>query len=75
MNTKEIPLGATSIGDGSFSIIAGPCSIESQQQFLETAQFVKSAGAVALRGGMFKLRSQADSFQGLGDEAFSIANL
>jgi 3-deoxy-7-phosphoheptulonate synthase len=53
-------------------VIAGPCSIESYAQFSETAQAVKKAGAAALRGGIFKMRTKADSFQGLGGEAFEI---
>lgn len=52
--------------------MAGPCSIESQQQLLTTAQFVKSQGAQMLRGGIYKLRSNPDSFQGLGSAAFEI---
>jgi len=69
-----VQVGQVSIGgtDGKFVVIAGPCSIESREQFLKIAQQVKADGAVALRGGMFKLRTDPNSFQGLGREAFAI---
>lgn len=57
-------------GANRFSVIAGPCSIESREHLLETAQGVKAAGATVLRGGIFKMRTSRDSFQGLGDSAF-----
>lgn len=72
MSTQNVKLGSLSIGNGDFSIIAGPCSIESKEQFLETAQFVRENGGTLLRGGMFKLRTNPDSFQGLEDKAFQI---
>jgi len=50
-------------------IIAGPCSVESEEQILETAQAVKQAGAHALRGGAFKPRTNPYDFRGLGDQA------
>jgi len=59
------------IGDGRFSIIAGPCAVESREQLLTAAQGVKAAGAVCLRGGIHKMRTNPASFQGLGAEAFS----
>jgi 3-deoxy-7-phosphoheptulonate synthase len=52
----------------SFLVIAGPCSVESREQLLETAAFVKKQGAHMLRGGAFKPRSSPYSFQGLGEE-------
>lgn len=61
------------IGAGEFVVIAGPCSIESREQFLETAQAVRTAGATMLRGGIFKMRTDPRSFQGLGEAAFPIA--
>ncbi len=61
-------LGA-SIGDGSLTVMAGPCSVESRDQLLETARAVKAAGATVLRGGAFKPRTSPYSFQGLGVEA------
>jgi 3-deoxy-7-phosphoheptulonate synthase len=57
------------IGDGSLSVMAGPCSIESRDQLFETAEAVKAAGATVLRGGAFKPRTSPYSFQGLGVEA------
>lgn len=55
-------------GDGSVTVIAGPCSVESRDQILETARAVKAAGAVMLRGGAFKPRTSPYSFQGLEEE-------
>src|SRR5438093_8051806 len=57
------------IGDGSLTVMAGPCSVESREQLLETARGVKAAGATVLRGGAFKPRNSPYSFQGLGVEA------
>lgn len=74
--TKPIRIGggenAVEIGGPAFVVFAGPCSVESLDQFKQTAQAVKAAGAVMLRGGMFKLRTNPESFQGLGHDAFSI---
>jgi 3-deoxy-7-phosphoheptulonate synthase len=56
------------IGDGSLAVIAGPCSVESRDQILQTARAVKDAGAVMLRGGAFKPRTSPYSFQGLEEE-------
>ncbi len=55
-----------------FSLIAGPCAIESYELFHEVAVAVKREGATALRGGIFKMRTRADTFQGLGPEALEI---
>jgi 3-deoxy-7-phosphoheptulonate synthase len=57
------------IGDGSLTVMAGPCSVESQDQLFETADAVRAAGATVLRGGAFKPRTSPYSFQGLGVEA------
>ncbi len=57
------------IGDGSLTVMAGPCSVESRDQLLETADAVKAAGATVIRGGAFKPRTSPYSFQGLGVEA------
>jgi 3-deoxy-7-phosphoheptulonate synthase len=54
------------IGDGSLTVMAGPCSVESKDQLFETADAVKAAGATVLRGGAFKPRTSPYSFQGLG---------
>jgi 3-deoxy-7-phosphoheptulonate synthase len=57
------------IGDGSLTVMAGPCSVETREQLFETAEAVKAAGATVLRGGAFKPRTSPYSFQGLGVEA------
>src|SRR3972149_10748674 len=54
------------IGDGFFGLIAGPCTVETREQTLETARAVAAAGATMLRGGAFKPRSSPYAFQGLG---------
>ena len=54
------------VGGGSFAVIAGPCSIESEEQIVGIAKSVKAAGATMLRGGAFKPRTSPYSFQGLG---------
>ena len=56
------------IGGDEVVVIAGPCSIENEQQIIETAQAVKDAGATMLRGGAFKPRTSPYSFQGLEGE-------
>ena len=58
----------TSIGDGSLTVMAGPCSVESRDQLMETADFVAAHGATIIRGGAFKPRTSPYSFQGLGVE-------
>ncbi len=56
------------IGGGHFALIAGPCSVESEDQIIDVAQKVKAAGADLLRGGAFKPRTSPYDFQGLGEE-------
>lgn len=63
--------GAT-IGGGTFTLIAGPCSVETEEQVITTARAVKDAGATLLRGGAFKPRTSPYSFQGLGEEGLKI---
>ena len=58
----------TVIGDGSLTVMAGPCSVESRDQLLETVDFVAAHGATIIRGGAFKPRTSPYSFQGLGVE-------
>ncbi len=67
--TKPVRVGDVTFGGPEFVMIAGPCSIESREQFLETATAVKRSGAVLLRGGIWKMRTSSQSFQGLGPEA------
>ncbi|MFL5727716.1 MAG: 3-deoxy-7-phosphoheptulonate synthase [Chloroflexota bacterium] len=57
------------VGDGGLTIMAGPCSVESREQLMETAHAVAAAGATILRGGAFKPRTSPYAFQGLGVEA------
>lgn len=64
----RIEVGKVTIGGEKVVVIAGPCSVESKGQILETAQAVKAAGADMLRGGAYKPRTSPYSFQGLGDE-------
>lgn len=63
-----IPVGNTSIGPGSVTVMAGPCAIENKEQLMETAMAVKKAGAAFLRGGAYKPRTSPYSFQGLEEE-------
>jgi len=60
------------IGGGHFSLIAGPCTVESRDQTLNTARVVKDAGASLFRGGAYKPRSSPYSFQGLGQEGLRL---
>ena len=57
------------IGDGSLTMMAGPCSVESREQLFDTADLVRDAGATIIRGGAFKPRTSPYAFQGLGIEA------
>ncbi len=67
-----IEVGDVRIGGDQIAIMAGPCSVESREQILETARAVKEAGAVILRGGAFKPRTSPYSFQGLGEEGLKL---
>ena len=60
------------VGGDEIAVIAGPCSVESRSQILETAHAVKEAGASALRGGVFKPRTSPYAFQGLGEEGLEL---
>lgn len=66
-----IPVDDVMVGEG-FTVIAGPCTVESEKQTIETAIAVKKAGADALRGGAFKPRSSPYAFQGLGLKGLQI---
>lgn len=63
-----IRMGDVSFGKGSFTVIAGPCSVESQEQITMVAKSVKASGARVLRGGAFKPRTSPYAFQGIGAE-------
>jgi phospho-2-dehydro-3-deoxyheptonate aldolase len=67
-----IDCGGQLIGGGNFQVIAGPCSVESEEQIIEVAKAVKAAGATLLRGGAFKPRTSPYSFQGLGVEGLKM---
>jgi 3-deoxy-7-phosphoheptulonate synthase len=67
-----IRVGEVAIGEGSLTIIAGPCAVESESQALTIAEKVKEAGADLYRGGAFKPRTSPYSFQGLGKEGLKI---
>ena len=67
-----VRVGGVSIGGEAVVVIAGPCSVESREQLISTAQAVKKAGASLLRGGAYKPRTSPYDFQGLGEEALKI---
>ncbi len=60
------------IGGGNFQVIAGPCSVESEEQVVNIAKAVKAAGATMLRGGAFKPRTSPYAFQGLGPDGLKM---
>jgi 3-deoxy-7-phosphoheptulonate synthase len=66
-----VHVGHVTVGEG-FCVIAGPCSVESEQQTIETARAVKESGADMLRGGAFKPRTSPYAFQGLGLKGLKI---
>src|SRR5213592_718487 len=71
-----VPLGNEArIGGKKIGVIAGPCSVESKTQLLEIAHAVKESGAVGLRGGAFKPRTNPYSFQGLAEEGLKLLAL
>ena len=70
-----VPAGNTKIGGGHFSVIAGPCSVENEEQILTIAQAVKASGATMLRGGAFKPRTSPYDFQGLHGEGLRLLSL
>jgi len=67
-----VRVGPLWVGNSHLGIIAGPCSVETEEQTLATARAVKAAGATALRGGAFKPRTSPYSFQGLKEEGLKI---
>ena len=67
-----IRAGSLAVGNSHVGMIAGPCSVESEEQTLATARAVKAAGATALRGGAFKPRTSPYSFQGLKEKGLEI---
>ncbi|MBQ2891146.1 MAG: 3-deoxy-7-phosphoheptulonate synthase [Clostridia bacterium] len=67
-----IKVGNTTVGGGSLALIAGPCSVESEEQICEIAKSVKASGATMLRGGAFKPRTSPYAFQGLRKEGINL---
>ncbi len=67
-----VQVGDLRIGAGTFTVIAGPCSVESEEQMTTVAASVKASGAAFLRGGAFKPRTSPYSFQGLEDEGIRL---
>lgn len=67
-----VTAGSLEVGNGKCGVIAGPCSVENEEQIVETAKAVKAAGATALRGGAFKPRTSPYSFQGLKEEGLKM---
>ena len=71
-NDTIVQAGHVRIGGGYFAMIAGPCSVESEDQIIEVAQAVKESGADILRGGAFKPRTSPYAFQGMKDEGIRL---
>ena len=69
---RVINVSGAEIGGGAFTLIAGPCAIESRKQLFAAADGVKAAGAELLRGGAFKPRTSPHDFQGLGAEGIRL---
>ncbi|HCP70898.1 MAG TPA: 3-deoxy-7-phosphoheptulonate synthase, partial [Clostridiales bacterium] len=67
-----IEVGSARIGGGYFAMIAGPCSVESEEQIIAVASAVKESGAAILRGGAFKPRTSPYAFQGMKDEGIRL---
>lgn len=67
-----VTVGNTSVGGDVFAMIAGPCSVESEEQIIEVATAVKAAGATMLRGGAFKPRTSPYDFQGMRAEGIEL---
>ena len=67
-----VDVGGVKIGGGNFAVIAGPCSVESEEQIMNAARAVKAAGATILRGGAFKPRTSPYDFQGLHEEGIRL---
>ncbi len=67
-----IKVGNATIGDGSFVVMAGPCSVEGHDQLMTTAESVAASGATFLRGGAYKPRTSPYDFQGLAEEGLKL---
>ncbi|MBN2510491.1 MAG: 3-deoxy-7-phosphoheptulonate synthase [Spirochaetales bacterium] len=67
-----VSVGGIKIGGPRITVIAGPCSIESREQIMESARLVREAGGVMLRGGAYKPRTSPYAFQGMGEEGLKL---
>jgi 3-deoxy-7-phosphoheptulonate synthase len=76
IETKSEPTivrtGSLTVGGGTLGVIAGPCSVETEQQIVDSARAIKKAGATALRGGAYKPRTSPYAFQGLKEEGLKL---
>ena len=70
-----VRVGGAAVGGGGLTLIAGPCSVESEEQIVAIAKSVKKSGATLLRGGAFKPRTSPYSFQGLREEGLRLLKL
>jgi 3-deoxy-7-phosphoheptulonate synthase len=70
--SSVVKIGNVEIGGDAIVLMAGPCTIESEEQLVRTAQAVRAAGASVIRGGAFKPRTSPYSFQGLGEEGLKL---
>lgn len=71
-NDTVVEVGNVKIGGGHFAMIAGPCSVESEEQIIEVATAVKASGADILRGGAFKPRTSPYAFQGMKEKGIGL---
>jgi len=69
---SAVKIGKHAVGGSQFVVMAGPCSVETREQILKSAEIVKAAGAQVLRGGAFKPRTSPYSFQGLEEEGLKL---
>ena len=67
-----VSVGGVEIGNNHFTVMAGPCSVESEEQLMESAQAVADAGGHILRGGAFKPRTSPYSFRGMGEDGLKL---
>ena len=74
-DASVVDCGGVPVGGGHFAVIAGPCSVETEDQIVGIAKSVKAAGATMLRGGAFKPRTSPYAFQGLGAEGLRLLSL
>ncbi|NTU88987.1 MAG: 3-deoxy-7-phosphoheptulonate synthase [Actinobacteria bacterium] len=75
LDNTIVDIGGVKIGEGFFTVISGPCSVESEEQIVQVAKAVKASGAKLLRGGAFKPRTSPYSFQGLKEEGLRLLKI